>query len=187
MVQGLGGGERVVRTAEVEAGRLVLVRIGLNRYVPVYGPARGSALVRTGLYWAAQELPRVERLLDEAPRPPRWLRRVADRRRHPPGDQQRYWFIPVYTGRHWEEAQGCRFAASGRGQSRSVAWNGSYWSVLVYTGNAPPPAGLFCCGPCSVTAVKNGEVYLKYDTPFVFAEVGGGASSQRGVAGRGLF
>ncbi|EOA93138.1 Protein-glutamine gamma-glutamyltransferase K [Anas platyrhynchos] len=34
-------------------------------------------------------------------------------------------------------------------------------------------SGLFCCGPCSVTAVKNGEVFLKYDTPFVFAEVGG--------------
>ncbi|XP_037982425.1 protein-glutamine gamma-glutamyltransferase K-like [Motacilla alba alba] len=32
-------------------------------------------------------------------------------------------------------------------------------------------SGLFCCGPCSVTAVKNGEVFLKYDTPFVFAEV----------------
>ncbi|XP_014118179.1 PREDICTED: protein-glutamine gamma-glutamyltransferase K-like, partial [Pseudopodoces humilis] len=32
-------------------------------------------------------------------------------------------------------------------------------------------SGLFCCGPCSLTAVKNGEVFLKYDTPFVFAEV----------------
>ncbi|XP_057244006.1 protein-glutamine gamma-glutamyltransferase K-like [Malurus melanocephalus] len=32
-------------------------------------------------------------------------------------------------------------------------------------------SGLFCCGPCSVKAVKNGEVFLKYDTPFVFAEV----------------
>ncbi|XP_058679185.1 protein-glutamine gamma-glutamyltransferase K [Ammospiza caudacuta] len=32
-------------------------------------------------------------------------------------------------------------------------------------------SGLFCCGPCSVTAVKNGDVFLKYDTPFVFAEV----------------
>ncbi|XP_068854558.1 protein-glutamine gamma-glutamyltransferase K [Aphelocoma coerulescens] len=32
-------------------------------------------------------------------------------------------------------------------------------------------SGLFCCGPCSVTAVKNGHVFLKYDTPFVFAEV----------------
>ncbi|XP_033928403.1 protein-glutamine gamma-glutamyltransferase K [Melopsittacus undulatus] len=32
-------------------------------------------------------------------------------------------------------------------------------------------SGLFCCGPCSVEAVKNGEVFLKYDTPFVFAEV----------------
>nr|XP_041568788.1 protein-glutamine gamma-glutamyltransferase K [Taeniopygia guttata] len=32
-------------------------------------------------------------------------------------------------------------------------------------------SGLFCCGPCSVKAVKNGDVFLKYDTPFVFAEV----------------
>ncbi|XP_042748324.1 protein-glutamine gamma-glutamyltransferase K-like [Lagopus leucura] len=32
-------------------------------------------------------------------------------------------------------------------------------------------SGLFCCGPCSVTAVRNGEVFLKYDTAFVFAEV----------------
>ncbi|XP_071657493.1 protein-glutamine gamma-glutamyltransferase K [Patagioenas fasciata] len=32
-------------------------------------------------------------------------------------------------------------------------------------------SGLFCCGPCSVAAVKNGDVFLKYDTPFVFAEV----------------
>ncbi|KAM7001085.1 protein-glutamine gamma-glutamyltransferase K-like [Passerculus sandwichensis] len=51
---------------------------------------------------------------------------------------------------------------------------GLYWFILVYTGLYwfifP---GLFCCGPCSVTAVKNGDVFLKYDTPFVFAEVGG--------------
>ncbi|XP_065508962.1 protein-glutamine gamma-glutamyltransferase K [Caloenas nicobarica] len=32
-------------------------------------------------------------------------------------------------------------------------------------------SGLFCCGPCSVAAIKNGDVFLKYDTPFVFAEV----------------
>lgn len=75
------------------------------------------------------------------------------------------------------------------GEGRAARWprmapTGPYWFILV---TPPPPAGLFCCGPCSVTAVKNGEVYLKYDTPFVFAEVGGGASSQRGVAGRGLF
>uniref|UniRef100_A0A3P9QH46 Protein-glutamine gamma-glutamyltransferase 2 n=1 Tax=Poecilia reticulata TaxID=8081 RepID=A0A3P9QH46_POERE len=31
--------------------------------------------------------------------------------------------------------------------------------------------GLFCCGPASVTAIRNGEVDLKYDVPFVFAEV----------------
>uniref|UniRef100_A0A673M394 protein-glutamine gamma-glutamyltransferase n=1 Tax=Sinocyclocheilus rhinocerous TaxID=307959 RepID=A0A673M394_9TELE len=31
--------------------------------------------------------------------------------------------------------------------------------------------GVFCCGPCPVNAVKEGEVGLKYDTPFVFSEV----------------
>ncbi|XP_042631268.1 protein-glutamine gamma-glutamyltransferase 2-like isoform X2 [Cyprinus carpio] len=31
--------------------------------------------------------------------------------------------------------------------------------------------GVFCCGPCPVRAVKEGEVGLKYDTPFVFSEV----------------
>ena len=34
-------------------------------------------------------------------------------------------------------------------------------------------SGVFRCGPASVTAVKNGEVYLPYDTGFVFAEVNG--------------
>jgi len=32
---------------------------------------------------------------------------------------------------------------------------------------------IFRCGPASVKAVKNGEVYLPYDTGFVFAEVNG--------------
>uniref|UniRef100_A0A8C8S1P3 Protein-glutamine gamma-glutamyltransferase K n=1 Tax=Pelusios castaneus TaxID=367368 RepID=A0A8C8S1P3_9SAUR len=32
-------------------------------------------------------------------------------------------------------------------------------------------SGIFCCGPCSVEAIKNGQVYLKYDAPFIFAEV----------------
>ncbi|XP_078360115.1 protein-glutamine gamma-glutamyltransferase K-like isoform X2 [Oculina patagonica] len=31
--------------------------------------------------------------------------------------------------------------------------------------------GLFQCGPASVNAIKNGEVYLNYDTDFIFAEV----------------
>ena len=34
-------------------------------------------------------------------------------------------------------------------------------------------SGVFRCGPASVKAVKNGEVYLPYDTGFVFAEVNG--------------
>uniref|UniRef100_A0ABM5EJ67 Protein-glutamine gamma-glutamyltransferase K n=1 Tax=Pogona vitticeps TaxID=103695 RepID=A0ABM5EJ67_9SAUR len=32
-------------------------------------------------------------------------------------------------------------------------------------------SGIFCCGPCSVEAIKNGLVYLKYDATFCFAEV----------------
>uniref|UniRef100_A0AAY5KN22 Protein-glutamine gamma-glutamyltransferase K n=1 Tax=Esox lucius TaxID=8010 RepID=A0AAY5KN22_ESOLU len=31
--------------------------------------------------------------------------------------------------------------------------------------------GRFRCGPASLTAIRTGQVYLKYDTPFVFAEV----------------
>ena len=33
--------------------------------------------------------------------------------------------------------------------------------------------GVFRCGPASVKAVKQGEVYLPYDSSFVFAEVNG--------------
>ncbi|XP_060793691.1 protein-glutamine gamma-glutamyltransferase K-like isoform X2 [Neoarius graeffei] len=31
--------------------------------------------------------------------------------------------------------------------------------------------GSFCCGPTSVAAIRNGQVYHKYDTPFAFSEV----------------
>ncbi|KAM9439389.1 protein-glutamine gamma-glutamyltransferase K-like [Clarias gariepinus] len=31
--------------------------------------------------------------------------------------------------------------------------------------------GTFRCGPASITAIRTGQVYLKHDTPFVFAEV----------------
>uniref|UniRef100_H3AQR0 Protein-glutamine gamma-glutamyltransferase 2 n=2 Tax=Latimeria chalumnae TaxID=7897 RepID=H3AQR0_LATCH len=31
--------------------------------------------------------------------------------------------------------------------------------------------GVYCCGPAPVKAIKEGEVALKYDVPFVFAEV----------------
>lgn len=31
--------------------------------------------------------------------------------------------------------------------------------------------GVFCCGPSPLKAIKNGDIDLKYDTPFVFAEV----------------
>uniref|UniRef100_A0A8D3D902 protein-glutamine gamma-glutamyltransferase n=1 Tax=Scophthalmus maximus TaxID=52904 RepID=A0A8D3D902_SCOMX len=31
--------------------------------------------------------------------------------------------------------------------------------------------GEFCCGPCPVAAIKEGDLAMKYDAPFVFAEV----------------
>ncbi|CAN9498694.1 unnamed protein product [Ophioblennius macclurei] len=31
--------------------------------------------------------------------------------------------------------------------------------------------GVFCCGPCPVAAIKEGNLGVKYDAPFVFAEV----------------
>ncbi|CAN2389650.1 mating plug formation [Pristimantis euphronides] len=34
-----------------------------------------------------------------------------------------------------------------------------------------PSEGVFQCGPCSLTAIKKGVVYLPYDAKFVFAEV----------------
>lgn len=34
--------------------------------------------------------------------------------------------------------------------------------------------GTFRCGPASVNAIRSGQVYLKHDTPFVFAEVSAG-------------
>lgn len=41
------------------------------------------------------------------------------------------------------------------------------WVVTV----ALAPAGVFCCGPAPVRAIKEGDLQLKYDIPFVFAEV----------------
>ncbi|KAF6133295.1 transglutaminase 7 [Phyllostomus discolor] len=44
------------------------------------------------------------------------------------------------------------------------------WQVLDPTPQETS-SGLFCCGPASVRAIKEGDVHLPYDTPFVYAEV----------------
>ncbi|XP_043978035.1 protein-glutamine gamma-glutamyltransferase E-like isoform X1 [Gambusia affinis] len=53
-----------------------------------------------------------------------------------------------------------------------LATDGKYdgWQVVDPTPQERSE-GLFCCGPASVAAIRNGEVNLKYDAPFVFAEV----------------
>lgn len=41
----------------------------------------------------------------------------------------------------------------------------------IYFFSINPHLGVFQCGPCSLTALKKGVVYLPYDAKFVFAEV----------------
>ncbi|XP_015263914.1 PREDICTED: protein-glutamine gamma-glutamyltransferase E-like [Gekko japonicus] len=48
------------------------------------------------------------------------------------------------------------------------AYNG--WQILDATPQERS-AGLFQCGPASLTAIKEGDVDLRFDSPFVFAEV----------------
>lgn len=55
--------------------------------------------------------------------------------------------------------------ASAQGLRVPLGIFGSLTSVLSYS------LGIFCCGPCSVESIKDGLVYMKYDTPFIFAEV----------------
>lgn len=33
------------------------------------------------------------------------------------------------------------------------------------------PSGVYCCGPAALSAIKEGELTMKYDAPFIFAEV----------------
>lgn len=43
---------------------------------------------------------------------------------------------------------------------------------LTHTAHAHPSCpGVFRCGPASVTAIREGDVHLAHDGPFVFAEV----------------
>uniref|UniRef100_A0A3Q2QIT4 Protein-glutamine gamma-glutamyltransferase 2 n=1 Tax=Fundulus heteroclitus TaxID=8078 RepID=A0A3Q2QIT4_FUNHE len=53
-----------------------------------------------------------------------------------------------------------------------LAKDGRYdgWQVLDPTPQEKSD-GMFCCGPAPVSAVRNGDTHLKYDVPFVFAEV----------------
>ncbi|XP_075701693.1 protein-glutamine gamma-glutamyltransferase E-like [Rhinoderma darwinii] len=44
------------------------------------------------------------------------------------------------------------------------------WQVLDATPQEPSE-GIYCLGPCSVKAIKEGDVDLDYDAPFVFAEM----------------
>ncbi|XP_058146079.1 protein-glutamine gamma-glutamyltransferase Z [Dasypus novemcinctus] len=72
-------------------------------------------------------------------------------------------------------------------QRRDKIWNFHVWNECWMIRKDLPPgysgwqaldptpqqtsSGLFCCGPASVKAIKEGEVHLAYDTPFVYAEV----------------
>uniref|UniRef100_A0A6I8P7F2 protein-glutamine gamma-glutamyltransferase n=1 Tax=Ornithorhynchus anatinus TaxID=9258 RepID=A0A6I8P7F2_ORNAN len=75
------------------------------------------------------------------------------------------------------------------GESRDRIWNFHVWNECWMARRDLPPGyggwqvldptpqetskGVFCCGPASVKAVKEGDIQLPYDTPFVFCEVSG--------------
>ncbi|XP_008057826.1 protein-glutamine gamma-glutamyltransferase Z [Carlito syrichta] len=72
-------------------------------------------------------------------------------------------------------------------QKRDKIWNFHVWNECWMVRKDLPPgyngwqvldptpqqtsSGLFCCGPASVKAIREGEIHLPYDTPFVYAEV----------------
>ncbi|KAM7156402.1 protein-glutamine gamma-glutamyltransferase Z [Molossus nigricans] len=72
-------------------------------------------------------------------------------------------------------------------QKRDKIWNFHVWNECWMIRKDLPPgyngwqvldptpqqtsSGLFCCGPASVKAIREGEVHMPYDTPFVYAEV----------------
>lgn len=47
----------------------------------------------------------------------------------------------------------------------------SYYVTLYYLNLICIITGIYQCGPAPLAAIKTGEVYLPFDTPFVFAEV----------------
>ncbi|XP_074867425.1 protein-glutamine gamma-glutamyltransferase 2 [Carettochelys insculpta] len=71
--------------------------------------------------------------------------------------------------------------------SKDMIWNFHCWVEVWMTRPDLPPGydgwqaldptpqekseGVYCCGPAPVKAIKEGELALKYDIPFVFAEV----------------
>uniref|UniRef100_A0A3P9QE38 Protein-glutamine gamma-glutamyltransferase 2 n=1 Tax=Poecilia reticulata TaxID=8081 RepID=A0A3P9QE38_POERE len=59
------------------------------------------------------------------------------------------------------------------------------WQVLDGTPQEKSE-GVFCCGPAPVAAILNGNVDLKYDVPFVFAEVNADRVTWLGKGGQDL-
>ncbi|XP_043935473.1 protein-glutamine gamma-glutamyltransferase 2-like [Protopterus annectens] len=73
------------------------------------------------------------------------------------------------------------------GSTKDIIWNFHCWVESWMARHDLPPGndgwqildptpqersdGVYCCGPCPVKAVKQGNVDVKYDTAFVFAEV----------------
>ncbi|XP_006883273.1 PREDICTED: protein-glutamine gamma-glutamyltransferase Z [Elephantulus edwardii] len=72
-------------------------------------------------------------------------------------------------------------------QGRDKVWNFHVWNECWMIRKDLPPgyngwqvldptpqqtsSGMFCCGPASVKAIREGEIHFAYDTPFVYAEV----------------
>lgn len=79
------------------------------------------------------------------------------------------------------------YSSTGRSMSKDTLWNYHVWNESWFTRNdlgesyggwqvldATPQelsGGNYCCGPASVHAIKEGDVDLNHDGPFIFSEV----------------
>lgn len=79
------------------------------------------------------------------------------------------------------------YSSSGRSMGKDSLWNYHVWNESWFTRNelgesyggwqvldATPQelsGGIYCCGPASVHAIKEGDVDLNHDGPFIYSEV----------------
>ncbi|XP_072259866.1 protein-glutamine gamma-glutamyltransferase E-like [Pyxicephalus adspersus] len=79
------------------------------------------------------------------------------------------------------------YSSTGRSMSKDTVWNFHVWNESWFTRSelgesyggwqvldATPQelsGGIHCCGPASVHAIKEGDVDLDFDVPFIFSEV----------------
>lgn len=79
------------------------------------------------------------------------------------GLHDRTWAPPMMAGRFWMPRP------KRRAKVGILGWTQPH--LAEHCSRYPSRPGMFQCGPASVTAIREGDVHLAHDGPFVFAEV----------------